>query len=96
VSDTNVRWIVTNAPRETAERYAYGTTHVVRDYPGEGYGPVTLLVVATLGNVSFSADYQADRLRSGLYVAVVAETYADAHSVMVRASGVGDWSPVSV
>ena len=96
VSDTDVRWIVTNAPRATAERYVYGTAHVVRDYPGEGWGPVTLIVVAALDNVAYLADYQADRLRSGMYVARVVETYADAHAVMVRACADGDWSPVSV
>ena len=94
--DKDVRWIVTNAPRETAERYAYGQTHVVMDFPGEGYGPVTVLIVANnFGDVQFSADYQAERLRSGMYVAVVAVTYADAHAVLVRANSEGDWSPIA-
>jgi hypothetical protein len=68
---------------------------VVKAYEGAGYGPVTLLVVTDLAGADYPADYQAARLHSGLYTAVVCETYADAYAAMMRAHTNGDWSPLS-
>lgn len=88
MSDSDVRWIVTNAPRATAEQYAYATMAVVRSDPGQGYGPVTIAVVTGRvgqGDAQYLADYQADRLRSGLYVARVVESYAEAYNAAAEA-----------
>jgi hypothetical protein len=78
--DPNVRWlVVTNAPAATVERYLYSTAHRVVSYDNPNYNhPTHLVVVMARSNVEYIANYQSDRMLSGLMGSKVCETYLEA------------------
>ena len=80
--DPGVRWLVVRGgERNRVERYLYASASLFSTENGPQ--PTHLVVVASpRGNVDYLADYQAERLRSGLMGAIVYETFAEAVAAM--------------
>lgn len=78
--DPNVRWlVVTNAEASTVKRYLYSSAVLVSSFDSSSHDyPVHLVVVMARSNVEYSANYQSDRMLSGLMGSKVYETYIEA------------------
>jgi len=85
--DPDIAWLLVAAPKARVQPYLYDHAVVVGDTEGEGYGPLTLVVVcgrAGRADAAPLARYQADRLRSGLYVTRQFGSYAAAYEAAGR------------
>lgn len=85
--DPDVAWLLVGTSRDRVEPYLYSSAVVVSATEGEGYGPLTLIVVCGRpgrSDATYLALYQADRIRSGLMPVWVCETYATAYRAADR------------
>jgi hypothetical protein len=76
--DPDIRWLLVSGEEDYVKAYLYESARIVSHNPGEGYGPVSLVVVCGRpgrGDADYYANYQADRLRSGLIQVSVHPTY---------------------
>lgn len=84
-ADPDVRYLVVTSPRASVENYAYGTTRVITEDPGQGWGPVTVAIVLGTpgreGHAEYLAEYQEARFRSGNIHATICTTWAHAARV---------------
>jgi hypothetical protein len=87
MTDDSTRWLTIMAgtrERREIDAYLYASTTVVavlNDGFGEVYIAVTVDMRAVDPNAPFLAQYQADRLMSGMIRAVVSETFTSARAV---------------
>lgn len=87
MSDDSTRWLVIKAgarrERREVEAYLYDHTTIVATF-SEGYGDVYIAVTVDAREnpaAPYLAQYQADRLASGMIRAEVAETLPEARAV---------------
>lgn len=80
--DPDVAWLLVSAPQHRVQPFLYAHAVVVSATEGEGYGPLTLIVVcgrAGYADAAQLAHDQGNRLRSGWFVVKQFGAYADAY-----------------
>ena len=91
MAETRYFTVVTKASRETVERYLYDHSRIVSAaVKMPSYTTANAFVIETRdeSNVDYRAQYQADRLDSGMHAAgEVMETYQEAVDGLVGAFG---------
>jgi hypothetical protein len=88
--DPDIRWLLVGGEEDYVRAYLYETSRIVSHNPGNGYGPFSLVVVCGRpgrGDAQYYADYQADRLRSGLIQCTVHPTYHLAYEAAGKFEG---------